>query len=79
MTMRIQLLGGPHDGQEMSVPLHLMHVTIPVPGSTSYTMPTFENPNVPLKTKLWVATYQRVGSRGDLAIYRYSGQEEIGG
>lgn len=73
--MNIELLGGPHDGQTMAVPDHLMQVTIPVPGSGEIT-PRFSS-SANYASSLWVARYDRWGVAGHRVFYRYSGQEQI--
>lgn len=78
MSITAELHGGPHDGQQMTVPSHVLHVRVPVPGSTSVTHTPFDRSTKPTSS-FWAATYERRGQRGDLVLYGYIGQEQVTG
>lgn len=72
--INVELLGGPHCGQTMRVALHVPFLRIPVAGVNAQ-VPTFADPDVPLSSELLVATYERAGARGNVAVFRYVGQD----
>lgn len=76
--MNVELVGGPHDGQTMAVPAHLLHVRIPVPDSAQIRHPPFDTQTKP-RSSFWVASYERWAWVQGKTLFKYQGQEQITG